>query len=51
LGIIRADNLDPADRMIAEVLSAIRGLVPLPGQGHRRTDLTARPLRFIRVRE
>jgi plasmid stabilization system protein ParE len=48
---IRADNLDAADRMIAEILSAIRGLVPFPHQGHRRIDLTSRPLRFIRVRE
>jgi len=48
---IRADNLDAADRMIAEVLSAIAALVPFPGQGHRRPDLTSRPLRFILVRE
>jgi len=48
---IRADNLDAADRMIAEILSAIRALVPFPGQGHRRPDLTSRPLRFIVVRE
>jgi hypothetical protein len=25
--------------------------VPFPGQGHRRPDLTLRPLRFILVRE
>ena len=37
--------------MIAEILSAIRALVPFPNQGHRRPDLTSRPLRFIRVRE
>ncbi|SPF32160.1 conserved hypothetical protein [Candidatus Sulfopaludibacter sp. SbA4] len=48
---IRADNLDAADRMIAEILSRIRALVPFPGQGHRRPDLTSRPLRFILVRE
>jgi plasmid stabilization system protein ParE len=48
---IRADNLDAADRMISEILSAIRALVPFPNQGHRRPDLTSRPLRFIRVRE
>jgi toxin ParE1/3/4 len=48
---IRADNLDAADRVIAEILSAIRALVPFPGQGHKRPDLTARPLRFILVRE
>ena len=48
---IRADSLHAADRMIAEILSAIRGLVPFPGLGHRRTDLTLRPLRFIHVRD
>ncbi len=48
---IRADNLDAADRMIAEILETIDALVPFPGQGHRRPDLTSRPLRFIVVRE
>lgn len=48
---IGADSLDAADRMIEQILSAIRALVPLPHQGHRRPDLTSRPLRFIRVRE
>jgi plasmid stabilization system protein ParE len=38
--IVRADNLDAADRMITEILSAIRALVPFPNQGHRRPDLT-----------
>ena len=37
--------------MVAEILSAIRALVAFPGQGHRRPDLTSRPLRFIVVRE
>ena len=48
---IRADNLDAADRVIAEILSAIRALIQFPREGHRRPDLTSRPLRFIRVRE
>jgi len=48
---IRADNLDAADRMIAEILAAIRGLVPFPNQGHSRPDLTSRPLRFTLARE
>jgi plasmid stabilization system protein ParE len=48
---VRADNLDAADQMIAEILSAIRALAPFPHQGHRRLDLTSRPLRFILVRE
>src|ERR1700738_1714691 len=48
---IAADNLDAADRVITEILDAIRALVPFPNRGHRRTDLTSRPLRFIRVRD
>ena len=48
---IRADNLDAADRVIAEILSAIRALVPFPNVGHKRPDLTGRPLRFISDRE
>ena len=48
---IADDSLAAADRVIAEVLAAIRNLVPFPAAGHRRPDLTSRPLRFIRVRE
>ena len=46
---IRADNLDTADRVIAEILSSIRALVPFPDQGHKRPDLTSRPLRNVRM--
>ena len=48
---IHSDNLDSADRVIAEVFDAIRALVPVPHKGHRRPDLTSRPLRFISVHE
>jgi plasmid stabilization system protein ParE len=48
---IALENLDAADRVIAEILTAIRDLVSSPGVGHRRPDLTSRPLRFIVVRE
>ena len=48
---IRADNLDAADKAIAEILEVIRALVPFPNQGHKRPDLTSRPMRFILVRE
>src|SRR5580658_5086537 len=47
---IRADNSDAADRVIAEILAAIRALIPFPSRGHRRPELTSRPLRFILVR-
>jgi plasmid stabilization system protein ParE len=48
---IRADSLEAANRVNSEILSAIGALVPFPHQGHRRTDLTSRPLRFIRVQD
>ena len=44
-------NPDAADRVMSEIFDTIRGPVPFPHQGHRRPDLTSRPLRFIRVRE
>lgn len=49
---IRTDNIDAADTFIDEVLTRVRGLVPFPNEGHKRPDLTSRPLRFaIIVRE
>lgn len=40
---IGEDSPDAADRVIAEVLAAIRALVSFPRRGHKRTDLTSRP--------
>jgi plasmid stabilization system protein ParE len=48
---VRVDSLDAADRMIADILAAIAALVPFPHQGHKRPDLSSRPLRFITVRD
>jgi plasmid stabilization system protein ParE len=48
---IATDNPDAADRVITEILDAIRAVVSFPQSGHRRPDLTARPLRFLIVRE
>jgi len=36
---------------MSEIFETIRALVPFPHQGHRRPDLTSRPLRFALVRE
>ena len=36
--------------LVSDILDAIRALVPFPHRGHRRNDLTSRPLRFWRVR-
>jgi plasmid stabilization system protein ParE len=48
---IRPDNLDAADRTIAEIFAAVEAVVPFPHQGYRRPNLTSRPLRFMLVRE
>lgn len=44
---IAEDNLDAADRVIADILASVDALVPFPNRGHKRPDLTSRPLRFI----
>ena len=44
-------NPQAARRVREDILEAIRALVPFPHQGHRRTDLTSRPLRFRIVRD
>jgi antitoxin ParD1/3/4/toxin ParE1/3/4 len=46
---IAEDSIDAADRVRDKIYDAIQALVPFPHQGHRRTDLTSRPLRFWRV--
>ena len=48
---IAEDNLDAADKVIADILASIDALVPFPHQGHKRPDLTSRPLRFTVVGE
>jgi plasmid stabilization system protein ParE len=48
---IAQENPDAADRVMSEIFDTLRSLVPFPHQGHQRSDLTSRPLRFILVRE
>ena len=48
---IAEDSVLAARRLREEIMDAIGGLVPFPHQGHRRPDLTTRPLRFQTVRE
>lgn len=43
---IAEESPDAARRVRETILNSIRGLVPFPHQGHRRPDLTSRPLRF-----
>ena len=50
-GCIVADNPAAARRVREELLEAIRALVRFPHEGHRRPDLTSRPLRFTRARD
>jgi toxin ParE1/3/4 len=48
---IATENVAAADRVVAEVESALEHLAMFPRQGHRRPDLTGRPLRFKLVRK
>lgn len=46
---IAQDSLIAARRVRENILASVDRLVLFPHQGHRRTDLTSRPLRFWRV--
>ena len=48
---IAAADINAADRISADIKRALQNLVKSPHAGHRRPDLTSRPLRFIRVRD
>src|SRR6202011_4219434 len=43
---IAQDNVDAADRVLADIHSTLTLLAESPQVGHRRPDLTMRPLRF-----
>jgi plasmid stabilization system protein ParE len=45
------DNIDAADRVVAEIHSTLTLLAGSPQIGHRRPDLTTRPLRFHVARD
>ena len=48
---IAADNIDAADRLLADIESTLTTLAASPLLGHRRSHLTAGPLRFHVVRD
>ena len=48
---IAEDNPLAARRVRERILGKIRAVVLFPNQGHTRSDLTARPVRFILARE
>ena len=48
---IAQDNIDAADRVLADIHAVLRTLAASPHIGHRRPDLTARPLRFYVARD
>ena len=48
---IGQDGHEAAHHVVNEIYQAIQGVVSFPNSGHRRTDLTNRPLRIIRVRD
>jgi plasmid stabilization system protein ParE len=48
---IADDNPAAAGRFREDILDTIRKLVKFPRQGHKRSDLTSRPLRFQTIRD
>jgi len=48
---IAQDNIDAADRVLADIHTVLSTLAASPHIGHRRPDLTARPLRFHVARD
>jgi plasmid stabilization system protein ParE len=48
---IAQDNVDAADRVLADIHSTLTLLAGSPQIGHRRPDLTTRPLRFYVARD
>jgi plasmid stabilization system protein ParE len=48
---IAEDSPLAARRVREDVLDAVRKLLAFPHQGHKRPDLTSRPLRFQTVRD
>ena len=48
---IAADNVDAADQVLADIHSTLTTLAGSPQIGHRRLDLTTRPLRFHVARD
>ena len=47
---IAQDSIEAAERVHTEIYEAIVGLAAKPGKGHRREDLTGRPVLFWPVR-
>ena len=48
---IAEDSVEAADKVSGEIVARIKALVFSPYRGHRRRDLTSRPLRFTVVHE
>jgi toxin ParE1/3/4 len=48
---IAEENHAAASQFRDDILEAIRKLVTFPHQGHKRPDLTSRPLRFQTIRD
>jgi plasmid stabilization system protein ParE len=46
---IAEDNPAAVLRVVDEILDALANLASFPGMGHRRPDLTSRPLLFWRI--
>lgn len=49
LYLLKREGLETADRIVTELFKGFDDLTNLPNRGHRRPDLTGRPVLFHRV--
>lgn len=47
--LLKRAGLEIADRVVGELFEAFHKLAHVPGSGHRRPDLTAKPILFYAV--
>ena len=49
LYLLQKEDLETADRILTELFKAFYKLADTPNSGHRRADLTGRPVLFCRI--
>jgi antitoxin ParD1/3/4/toxin ParE1/3/4 len=49
LYLLEREGLEKADRVVTEIFKRLYRLAEMSGMGHRRPDLTSRPVLFYRI--
>jgi len=49
LFLLEREGLETADRIVLEIFKGFYRVAEMPGIGHRRADLTSRPVLFYRI--